>query len=161
MSLCIIVIGGIFDKYYDEIVGQFGFGESYLLDVIVCVCIIIEVVLEILCLFDLLEMQDGDCQCVLEVCQVLVQQVIVIIYGIDIMQQIVQVLGQVFIDKIVVLIGVMIFYEIVNFDVFFNFGFVCGVVQVLLLGVYVVMNGCIFVWNKVVKNCSVGVFELI
>ena len=58
-----------------------------------------------------------------------------------------------------VLTGAMIPYEIANSDALFNFGFACGVAQVLPAGVYVAMNGRIFAWNKVAKNRSAGVFE--
>ncbi|MFX5956574.1 asparaginase domain-containing protein, partial [Acinetobacter baumannii] len=90
-------------------------------------------------LLDSLEMQDTDRQRVLEACQASVQQAIVIIHGTDTMQQTAQVLGQALTDKTVVLTGAMIPYEIANSDAFFNFGFACGVAQVLPPGVYVAM----------------------
>lgn len=159
MSLRIIATGGTFDKHYDEIAGQLGFGESHLPDVIARARITTEVSLETLRLLDSLEMQDSDRQRVLEACQASAQQAIVIIHGTDTMQQTAQVLGQALTDKTVVLTGAMIPYEIANSDAFFNFGFACGVAQVLPPGVYVAMNGRIFSWNKVAKNRSAGVFE--
>ncbi|WP_075255707.1 asparaginase domain-containing protein [Herbaspirillum camelliae] len=159
MSLRIIATGGTFDKHYDEIAGQLGFGESHLPDVIARARITAEVSLEILPLLDSLEMQDGDRQRVLAACQAASQQAIVIVHGTDTMQQTAQVLGQALSGKTVVLTGAMIPYEIANSDALFNFGFACGVAQVLPEGVYVAMNGRIFAWNKVAKNRSAGVFE--
>lgn len=159
MSLRIIATGGTFDKHYDEIAGQLGFGESHLPDVIARARITAEVSLEILPLLDSLEMQDGDRQRVLAACQAASQQAIVIVHGTDTMQQTAQVLGQALSGKTVVLTGAMIPYEIANSDALFNFGFACGVAQVLPAGVYVAMNGRIFAWNKVAKNRSAGVFE--
>lgn len=159
MSLRIIATGGTFDKHYDEIAGQLGFAESHLPDVIARARITAEVSLETLRLLDSLEMQDADRQRVLQACQASTQQAIVIIHGTDTMQQTAQVLGPALTDKTVVLTGAMIPYEIANSDAFFNFGFACGVAQVLPPGVYVAMNGRIFAWNKVAKNRSAGVFE--
>lgn len=159
MSLRIIATGGTFDKHYDEIAGQLGFSESHLPDVIARARITTDVSLETLRLLDSLEMQDDDRQRVLQACQASTQQAIVIIHGTDTMQQTAQVLGPALTDKTVVLTGAMIPYEIANSDAFFNFGFACGVAQVLPPGVYVAMNGRIFAWNKVAKNRSAGVFE--
>ena len=159
MSLRIIATGGTFDKHYDEIAGQLGFSESHLPDVIARARITTDVSLETLRLLDSLEMQHGDRQRVLQACQASTQQAIVIIHGTDTMQQTAQVLGPALTDKTVVLTGAMIPYEIANSDAFFNFGFACGVAQVLPPGVYVAMNGRIFAWNKVAKNRSAGVFE--
>lgn len=159
MSLRIIATGGTFDKHYNEIAGELGFGASHLPQVIARARITSEVVLEELRLLDSLEMQDADRQRILAACQAAIQRAIVIVHGTDTMQQTAQVLGQALHDKTVVLTGAMIPYEIANSDAQFNFGFACGVAQVLPAGVYVAMNGRIFAWNKVAKNRSAGVFE--
>ncbi|KAF1048277.1 MAG: L-asparaginase 1 [Herbaspirillum frisingense] len=159
MSLRIIATGGTFDKHYDEIAGQLDFGVSHLPQVISRARITAEVILEELRLLDSLEMQDADRQRILASCKSSTQQAIVIVHGTDTMQLTAQVLGQALQDKTVVLTGAMIPYEIANSDALFNFGFACGVAQVLPPGVYVAMNGQIFAWNKVAKNRSAGVFE--
>lgn len=161
MSLRIIATGGTFDKHYDEIAGQLGFGNSHLAQVIARARITAEVVLEELPLLDSLEMQDEDRQRVLDACRSATQRGIVIVHGTDTMQLTAQVLGQAALDATVVLTGAMIPYEIANSDALFNFGFACGVAQVLTPGVYVAMNGQIFAWNRVAKNRTAGVFEQI
>lgn len=159
MSLRIIATGGTFDKHYDEIAGTLDFGASHLPQVISRARITAEVILEELKLLDSLEMQDADRQRILASCRGSTQSAIVIVHGTDTMQLTAQVLGQALQDKTVVLTGAMIPYEIANSDALFNFGFACGVAQVLPPGVYVAMNGQIFAWNKVAKNRSAGVFE--
>jgi len=159
MSLRIIAAGGTFDKHYDEIAGRLDFGDSHLPQVISRARITAEVILEALPLLDSLEMQDEDRQRILAACRHSTQQAVVIIHGTDTMQQTAQVLGQAQLDRTIVLTGAMIPYEIANSDALFNFGFACGVAQVLPTGVYVAMNGQIFSWNKVTKNRSAGVFE--
>ncbi|MBP0600375.1 asparaginase [Herbaspirillum sp. LeCh32-8] len=159
MSLRIIATGGTFDKHYDEIAGTLDFSASHLPQVISRARITAEVILEELPLLDSLEMQDADRQRILASCRGSTQQAIVIVHGTDTMQLTAQVLGSALQDKTVVLTGAMIPYEIANSDALFNFGFACGVAQVLPPGVYVAMNGQIFAWNKVAKNRSAGVFE--
>lgn len=161
MSLRIIATGGTFDKHYDEIAGSLGFGASHLPQVIARSRMTVEVVLEELSLLDSLEMQDSDRQAVLAACRHASQDALVIIHGTDTMQLTAQVLGQAQLGKTVVLTGAMIPYEIANSDALFNFGFACGVAQVLPPGVYVAMNGQVFTWNRVAKNRSAGVFQQI
>ena len=61
--------------------------------------------------------------------------------------------------KTIVLTGAMIPYAFGSSDGLFNFGASLAAVQVLSNGVYVVMNGRIFQWNKVRKNRATGIFE--
>ncbi|EGF31602.1 Asparaginase [Oxalobacteraceae bacterium IMCC9480] len=77
------------------------------------------------------------------------------------MRETAAVLGAAGLSKIIVLTGAMIPYEIANSDALFNFGFACGVAQVLPPGVYVAMNGQFFNWDKVQKNRSAGIFEAV
>ncbi|MBO9536450.1 asparaginase domain-containing protein [Herbaspirillum sp.] len=159
MTLRIIATGGTFDKHYDEIAGTLDFGASHLPQVIARARITAEVALEELPLLDSLEMKDADRQRILASCRQSPQGAIVIVHGTDTMQLTAQVLGQAQLDKTIVLTGAMIPYEIANSDALFNFGFACGVAQVLPPGVHVAMNGRVFAWDKVAKNRSAGVFE--
>jgi L-asparaginase len=63
-------------------------------------------------------------------------------------------------DKTIVLTGAMIPYAFgTSSDGFFNLGSALAFVQTLPPGVYVVMNGRYFPWNKVKKNTKTGYFE--
>ena len=53
----------------------------------------------------------------------------------------------------------MIPYAFGSSDGLFNFGAALTVAQVLSGGVYIVMNGRIFDWDKVKKNLHTGIFE--
>jgi L-asparaginase len=110
-------------------------------------------------MLDSLEMQDADRQKVLAACQAATEKAIVIVHGTDTMRETAEVLGTALSDKTIVFTGAMIPYEIANSDALFNFGFACGVAQVLPAGVYVAMNGKIFTWDKVTKNRAAGVFQ--
>ncbi|WP_211465900.1 asparaginase domain-containing protein [Collimonas silvisoli] len=159
MALRIIATGGTFDKHYDEIAGKLTFAASHLPQVIQRARITAEIALEELPLLDSLDMQDIDRRRVLASCTHATEQAIVIIHGTDTMRETAAVLGAAALEKTIVVTGAMIPYVIANSDALFNFGFACGVAQVLPHGVYVAMNGKIFAWDKVEKNRVAGVFE--
>ncbi|ASU37318.1 asparaginase [Herbaspirillum sp. meg3] len=159
MTLRIIATGGTFDKHYDEIAGQLGFANSHLPAVIARARLTVPATLEELPLLDSLDMQDIDRRRVLASCDRSEENAIVIIHGTDTMQDTARVLGAAQLAKTIVLTGAMIPYAIQGSDAQFNFGFACGVAQVLTHGVYVAMNGRVFPWDQVQKNRVAGVFE--
>ena len=161
MTLRIIATGGTFDKHYNELNGVLGFADSHLPEVIARSRMTTPVELEIVSMLDSLEMQDGDRQKVLAACKASTETAIVIVHGTDTMRDTAEVLGAALSDKTIVFTGAMIPYEIANSDALFNFGFACGVAQVLPAGVYVAMNGKIFSWDNVTKNRAAGVFQSI
>jgi L-asparaginase len=161
MTLRIIATGGTFDKHYNELNGVLGFADSHLPEVIKRARLTVPVELEVVSLLDSLDMQDADRQKVLGACQAAPEKAIVIVHGTDTMRDTAQVLGalEATNDKTIVFTGAMIPYEIANSDALFNFGFACGVAQVLPPGVYVAMNGKVFTWDNVTKNRAAGVFQ--
>ncbi|QJE00172.1 asparaginase [Massilia forsythiae] len=160
MTLRIIATGGTFDKHYNELNGVLGFAESHLPEVIKRSRMTVPVELETLPLLDSLEMQDADRQRVLASVQAAPESAIVIVHGTDTMRETAEVLGAAAASgKTIVFTGAMIPYAIANSDALFNFGFACGVAQVLPAGVYVAMNGKIFSWDNVSKNRAAGVFQ--
>ncbi|SRR5450830_1810356 len=159
MTLRIIASGGTFDKHYDEIAGQLGFASSHLPQVMARARLTVPATLEELPLLDSLDMQDIDRRRVLASCDRAEEAAIVIIHGTDTMQDTARILGAAQLSKTIVLTGAMIPYAIQGSDAQFNFGFACGVAQVLPHGVYVAMNGRVFDWDKVRKNRVAGVFE--
>ncbi|WP_036171054.1 asparaginase domain-containing protein [Massilia sp. 9096] len=161
MTLRIIATGGTFDKHYNELNGVLGFADSHLPEVIKRARLTVPVELEVVSLLDSLDMQDTDRHKVLGACQAAAEKAIVIVHGTDTMRDTAQVLGAAegTSDKTIVFTGAMIPYEIANSDALFNFGFACGVAQVLPPGVYVAMNGKVFTWDNVTKNRAAGVFQ--
>src|SRR5450830_1079078 len=159
MTLRIIATGGTFDKHYDEIAGKLGFANSHLPEVIARARLTVPATLEELPLLDSLDMQGIDRRRVLASCDRSEENALVIIHGTDTMQDTARVLGAAQLAKTIVITGAMIPYAIQGSDAQFNFGFACGVAQVLPHGVYVAMNGRVFAWDQVQKNRSAGVFE--
>jgi L-asparaginase len=159
MTLRIIATGGTFDKHYNPLNGVLGFADSHLPEVIARARLTVPVALEVVALLDSLDMQDADRQHVLAACPAAPERAIVIVHGTDTMRETAEVLGTAVSDKTIVFTGAMIPYEIAHSDALFNFGFACGVAQLLPPGVYVAMNGQVFSWDNVTKNRAAGVFE--
>jgi len=114
---------------------------------------------EVLFLKDSLEMTDKDRGLILSKCIESTDDKIIITHGTDTMVDTVQLLGEKIKDKTIVLFGSMIPYSIDNSDALFNLGVALGAVQNKGNGVYVVMNGKVFDFDKVTKNKEKGLFE--
>ena len=110
-------------------------------------------------MLDSLDMQEEDRMKVLNSCTQTSSDRIVIVHGTDTMQDTAAVLGKAALEKTIVLTGAMIPYEFDHSDAFFNLGFAVSAVQLLPSGVYILMNGQIFRWDKVTKNRRIGAFE--
>jgi L-asparaginase len=158
-SIRVIVTGGTFDKHYDEIMGELTFKESHLPEILTRARVKVPVTVEMNQLIDSLQMQDENRRSVLLSCSDSTESQIVITHGTDTMTTTACLLGNAKLHKTIVLTGAMIPYKVLDSDALFNFGTAFAAVQLLSEGVYIVMNGRIFSWNKVRKNRILGVFE--
>ncbi len=159
MAIRIIITGGTFDKHYDEIRGSLTFKDTHLPEILRIVRATIPVEFEINQLIDSLDMQMSNRLAVLESCKKAQEDKIIVIHGTDTMTETAHVLGQAQLPKHIVLTGAMIPYSVNNSDAVFNLGCSFTAVQLTDPGVYIVMNGKIFPWNKVRKNKETGRFE--
>lgn len=159
MTLHIIATGGTFEKHYDEISGQLGFTESHIPSLMKRARVSIPYTFETVCMLDSLDMQESDREKIREACSISRAKNIVIVHGTDTMQETARALGEASFEKTIVLTGAMIPCEFDNSDAFFNLGFATSAAQLLPAGVYVLMNGRIFGWNRVRKNRQEGRFE--
>ena len=155
----VIVTGGTFDKHYDEIRGELTFKESNLPEILKLTRVTIPVEIELNQLIDSLQMQDENRKSVLEACRRAPEKRIVITHGTDTMAETARLIGPVGLKKTIVLTGAMIPYQVQGSDALFNFGTAFSAVQLLPEGVYIVMNGRAFPWDRVRKNRTIGVFE--
>ena len=158
-SLRIIITGGTFDKRYDELKGVLTFKDSHLPDIIRQVRVTVPTELEINQLVDSLDMGDENRLSILEACRRAAESRILITHGTDRMVETAKVLGAAALGKTIVLTGAMVPYSVSSSDSLFNLGCAFAAVQLLAPGVYVVMNGRVFSWDRVRKNYDRGVFE--
>lgn len=155
----VIVTGGTFDKAYDEIKGELTFKESHLPEILKLTRVTVPVEIELNQLIDSLQMQDANRHSVLTACELASEERIVITHGTDTMAETAKLLGPAKLAKTIVLTGAMVPYQVQGSDALFNFGTAFAAVQLLPRGVYIVMNGRVFSWDKVRKDRSRGVFE--
>jgi L-asparaginase len=158
MSIRIIITGGTFDKYYDEISGELTFKNSHLPEILKRARVTLPIELELNQLTDSLYMTDEHRQRILSSCQTAVENQIVIIHGTDTMVETARLIGAAGLDKTIVLTGAMVPYAVMGSDSLFNLGLSVAAAQLLPSGVYIAMNGRTFPWNNVRKKREMGVF---
>ncbi len=161
MAIRIFVTGGTFDKEYDEISGRLYFKETHVPEMLRLGRSRVPIALTSLMLIDSLDMSNADRERIVASCQMAVEDRIVVTHGTDTMVDTAAALAAALTSKTVVLTGAMVPYAFGSSDGLFNLGSALSFVQVLPPGVYVAMNGTVFLWNAVRKNKQIGVFESI
>ncbi|MEW5983200.1 MAG: asparaginase domain-containing protein [Acidobacteriota bacterium] len=155
----ILVTGGTFDKYYDEINGRLDFGDTHLAEMLRLGRCHVEVAIRTIMMIDSLDMTEADRALVVEQCIQAPETRIIITHGTDTMVETAAAIGARVSDKTVVLTGAMVPYAFGSSDGLFNLGSAISFAQALPPGVYVAMNGRYFAWDRVRKNRKTGVFE--
>lgn len=157
----VFVTGGTFDKDYNYISGELYFKDTHLPEMFKRGRCTFDVGIKTLMMVDSLEMNDADRDIIIHNCRRSPYQRIIITHGTDRMVETARHLAESNINnKTIVLTGAMIPYAFgTSSDGFFNLGSALAFVQTLPPGVYVVMNGRYFHWNKVRKNLDTGNFE--
>lgn len=121
----------------------------------------VDIDIKTLMMVDSLEMRDEDRAIIVYNCSKTPARRILLTHGTDRMVETARLLAESNIEgKTIVLTGAMIPYAFgTSSDGFFNLGSALAFVQVLPPGVYVVMNGRYFPWDRVRKNRQTGTFE--
>ena len=157
----IFITGGTFDKEYNFVTGQLYFKDSHLGEMLDRGRCSLEIDVKTLMMIDSLEMTDADRAMIIHQCKTCKTDKILITHGTDTMVQTAEAIIKAGVtEKTIVLTGAMIPYAFGNSsDGFFNLGSALAFAQSLPNGVYVVMNGRYFLWDKVRKNTKTGYFE--
>lgn len=159
MKIKIFATGGTLDKEYNEITEKFHFKESHLKEMLKVGRVSIRFKVERLMMIDSLEMTDTDRKKILGACQKTKESKILITHGTGTIDQTAKFLQKAHLKKTIVLTGAMIPYRVVGSDALFNLGVALAFVQTLTPGVYVAMNGRLFVADNVFKNTKIGYFQ--
>jgi len=154
----LIVTGGTLDKRYNELTGDLFFPETHLSAMLAQARCTLDIELEILMLKDSLDMKAADRKRMSQSCLSTNKQQIVITHGTDTMVESAAYLATQIKDKTLVLVGAMIPYTMSHSDALFNLGCALTAVQLLPAGVYIVMNGKVFDYDKVRKDKQLGEF---
>ncbi|MFT4759167.1 MAG: L-asparaginase [Saprospiraceae bacterium] len=157
----VFVTGGTFDKEYNFISGKLFFKDTHLKEMFNRGRCSLDIDVKTLMMVDSLEMTDGDREIIASNCRRTKSKQILLTHGTDTMVATAEYLHSRKIEgKTIVLTGAMIPYAFGNSsDGFFNLGSSLAFAQILPPGVYVVMNGRYFDWDKVKKNLKTGYFE--
>jgi len=103
---------------------------------------------------------DADRALIVDQCRHTAESQIVITHGTDTMVETARALAEALgTAKTIVLTGAMVPYAFGSSDGLFNLGSALSFVQLQAPGVYIAMNGRLFIWNQVTKNKQTGVFE--
>lgn len=157
----VFVTGGTFDKEYNMITGELFFRDTHLPKMFERGRCTLDIDVKTLMMMDSQEMNDVDRDIILHSCRRAKANQILITHGTDTMVRTARYIAENGVEgKTVLLTGAMIPYAFgTSSDGFFNLGSALAFVQVLPVGVYVVMNGRYYDWDKVVKNTKTGFFE--
>lgn len=155
----VFITGGTFDKEYNELNGSLYFKETHLQEMLEKGRSRLELQTETLFMKDSLEFTDFDREKIQVACAAATSDRILITHGTDTMTQTAEYLANRVQDKTIVLTGAMIPYKFGSSDGMFNLGSALAFVQLLSPGVYISMNGKIFLAGHVRKNLARGEFE--
>lgn len=156
----IYVTGGTFDKDYNYLTGELSFKDTHLKEMLARGRCTVELDVKTLMMIDSLKMTDADRSIIAHNCGQCEHEQIVITHGTDTMTVTAAALAAENLPKTIILMGAMIPYAFgMSSDGFFNLGSALAFAQTMPHGVYVVMNGRCFPWDKVRKNKQTGYFE--
>ncbi len=159
MTIRLFITGGTIDKVYNQSNGELEFSQTHFNDILSRARIELEIKSQILMLKDSLDMVDEDRKIILKSCVECEEEKILITHGTDTMCETAKLLGENLNNKVVVLFGSMVPYSVSGSDALFNLGCALGSLNLLNPGVYIAMNGRSLLWNNVVKNKSLGIFQ--
>ncbi|MBX2891984.1 MAG: asparaginase [Saprospiraceae bacterium] len=157
----VFVTGGTFDKEYNYLTGELYFKDTHLKEMFERGRCEVKIDIKTLMMIDSLEMGDDELSIIVYNCRKTDANRVLLTHGTDRMVDTARVLAEADIEgKTIVLTGAMIPYAFgTSSDGFFNLGSALAFVQVLPPGVYIVMNGRYFHWDRVRKNRQTGNFE--
>ena len=158
-SIRILITGGTFDKEYDLIHGKLFFQDSHVVEMLEKGRCTIDYNTRTLMMIDSLDMTAMDRDIISQHAKEAQEERIIITHGTDTMVETAQLLGEENIKKTIIITGALIPYTFGSSDGMFNLGSSIAYAQSLPIGVYVVMNGIAFPWDKVTKNKKTGYFE--
>ncbi len=157
MSIQLFITGGTIAKYYDEINGKLEFDPDHMTKLLEEARCTADIRSETLMLKDSLDMDDVDREIIYQSCVTTEADKILITHGTDTMVETAGRLSEIT-EKTIVLTGAMIPYAFKNSDALFNVGTALGALASMPHGVYLAMNGHVFIYNNVYKDKERGEF---
>ena len=158
MKIKIITTGGTIDKLYFDRKSEFQVGDPQIADVLKGANVSVDFDVLPLLRKDSLELTDADRKLIHDTVQADDSRLLVITHGTDTMIQTAKSLRDIA-GKVIVLTGAMQPARFHSTDAVFNIGCAIMAVQLLDDGVYIAMNGRIFLPDQAIKNVEMNRFE--
>ncbi len=149
--------GGTIAKRYDELSGELVFDKEHIEKMLLQGRCKADIKISTLMLKDSLDMDDNDINTILKEVKNCNENKIIITHGTDTMIQSAKKLSKID-DKTIIFTGAMIPYAFKNSDALFNIASAITATETLKYGVYVCMNGKVFLADSVVKDRKLGIF---
>ncbi|MGD9687924.1 MAG: asparaginase domain-containing protein [Desulfobacter sp.] len=160
-TISIIATGGTIDKIYFDAKSEYEVGPPNAIEVLNHFNLQVPYTITSLLRKDSLDLTDEDRELIAETVAADPCRMIIITHGTDTMPETARHIiahgGAK--DKTVVLTGALLPAMFSDTDAVFNIGCALGAVQKACPGVYIAMNGKIFMGGKVMKNRELGRFE--
>jgi len=161
MKIQIFATGGTFDKEYNDITEDLYFKDTHLSEIMKLARCKKNFNVKKLMMIDSWDMKKNHREIILKNCKKVKSDKIIITHGTSTMEKTAKFLQKENLNKTIILTGAMCPYRFGSSDGFFNLGSAIALVQVLLPGVYIVMNGEYFKAGEVRKNHAKARFEKI
>ena len=160
MKIIFLATGGTFDKVYYDALSDYRIGDPQVSSILEQAKVTPDYQVEAIIGKDSLDLNDADRIVLRERIAKDSNTHFVVIHGTDTMVETARALQGID-GKTIVLTGAMQPARFKNSDAEFNTGFALAAVQLLKPGAYIVMNGEVFIADKVRKNRDKGRFEAI
>ena len=160
MKIVFLATGGTFDKVYYDALSDYRIGDPQVSSILEQAKVALDYQVEAIISKDSLDLNDDDRIVLSERIAKDANTHFVVVHGTDTMAETARTLQGIE-GKTIVLTGAMQPARFKNSDAEFNTGFALAAVQLLKPGVYIAMNGEIFIADKVRKDRDKGCFEAI
>jgi L-asparaginase len=158
MKIKIYTTGGTIDKVYFDQKSEYQVGDPQAKGVLERANVVLDYEIESIIKKDSLDFTDKDRELIKKKVESTSLERIVITHGTDAMIDTAKVLKNIS-DKTIVMTGSMYPAQFRDSDAVFNIGCAVTAAQILVPGVYIVMNGRIFKPDNVRKNVELNRFE--
>ena len=158
MKIKIYTTGGTIDKVYFDQKSEYQVGDPQANGVLERANVVLDYEVESIIKKDSLDFTDEDRELIRKKVESTSLKRIVITHGTDTMIDTAKVLKNIT-DKTIVMTGSMYPAQFRDSDAVFNIGCAVTAAQILVPGVYIAMNGCIFKPDGARKNVELNRFE--
>jgi L-asparaginase len=158
MKIKIYTTGGTIDKVYFDQKSEYQVGDPQANGVLERANVVLDYEVESIIKKDSLDFTDEDRELIRKKVEATSLERIVITHGTDTMIDTAKVFKNIT-DKTIVMTGSMYPAQFRDSDAVFNIGCAVTAAQILVPGVYIAMNGCIFKPDDARKNVELNRFE--